>query len=191
MAASLCPAICCGLDLNQHTLSGTSPSKWHQPLLELARACSCKDFCQRDLQRFLVACKDCEKNNATDGVSAKRRRCLRTIRMQSVSCSCAIAGRFPCVLLQYSASDPPPYSSIAFSARAVVRKLEGGQREGEDPEMWQQPRCPCPSCRSQFTPGRSTQAVLVRTSSTKNRTPWLSLGFSQSIRSKMAPASSN
>jgi hypothetical protein len=26
--------------LNQHTLSGTSPSKWQKPISELARACS-------------------------------------------------------------------------------------------------------------------------------------------------------
>jgi hypothetical protein len=32
--------ICCGLDLNQHTLSGTSLSKWQKPLFVPARACS-------------------------------------------------------------------------------------------------------------------------------------------------------
>jgi hypothetical protein len=32
--------LCCGLDLNQHTLSGTSPSKWQKPVFGLACACS-------------------------------------------------------------------------------------------------------------------------------------------------------
>ncbi len=80
--------VCCGLDLNQHTLSGTSPSNWHQPLLELARACSrthlfaisisavrnCVKRTCKDLQRLVRTAK-----RIMSQIVSQRERCVGSL----------------------------------------------------------------------------------------------------------------
>ena len=69
---------CCGLDLNQHTLSGTSPSSWRQLPVELVSPCSESQPVvsqgpsrSGELEHWLATIgSEYEKKNVTDEVSA-------------------------------------------------------------------------------------------------------------------------
>jgi hypothetical protein len=68
---------CCGLDLNQHTLSGTCPSDWPKPFCRFAGACSRTHLFVETIASTIAGaqrnrssgcartCRDCDRNIVT------------------------------------------------------------------------------------------------------------------------------